>query len=282
MSTIKSSDEHLTLNADGSSKDIKFQANGVEKASISSAGAFTSTTIDATKLTGNLPAISGASLTGISSGPFTEVNANKFTYTTATNPLIQVIDSTNTVKAQMQSGDSSAVFGSASDHPINFIAGASETTVGVVDATGAWTMPLQPAFQVHMGSSQTNLAINTWTQLPYNTEIFDQNSDFNTTTYIFTAPVTGKYQFSLNVRYQDVQDCLYLFTSIVTSNHTYYHICDPGAWDATMDYYTTTITILADMDANDTAKVETYQAGGSATRDIDNGSTSAWSGVLIC
>ena len=65
MSTIKSSDEHLTLNADGSSKDIKFQANGVEKASISSAGAFTSTTIDATKLTGNLPAISAASLTNI-------------------------------------------------------------------------------------------------------------------------------------------------------------------------------------------------------------------------
>jgi len=65
MSTIKSSNEHLTLNADGSSKDIKFQANGVEKASIRSAGAFTSTTIDATKLTGNLPAISGASLTGL-------------------------------------------------------------------------------------------------------------------------------------------------------------------------------------------------------------------------
>ena len=65
MSTIKSSNEHLTLNADGSSKDIKFQANGVEKASISSSGAFTSTTIDATKLTGNLPAISGAALTGV-------------------------------------------------------------------------------------------------------------------------------------------------------------------------------------------------------------------------
>jgi hypothetical protein len=30
MSTIKSSSEHLTLNADGASKDIKFQANGVE------------------------------------------------------------------------------------------------------------------------------------------------------------------------------------------------------------------------------------------------------------
>ena len=38
MSTIQSSAEHLTLNADGSGKDIKFQANGVEKASIDSSG----------------------------------------------------------------------------------------------------------------------------------------------------------------------------------------------------------------------------------------------------
>jgi hypothetical protein len=65
MSTIKSSTEHLTLNADGSGKDIKFQANGVEKASISSAGAFTSTSIDATKLSGDLPAIDGSALTGV-------------------------------------------------------------------------------------------------------------------------------------------------------------------------------------------------------------------------
>ena len=68
MSTIKSSSEDLTLNADGSGNDIKFQINAVEKASISSAGLLTSTTIDATALTGNLPAIDGSNLTGISSG----------------------------------------------------------------------------------------------------------------------------------------------------------------------------------------------------------------------
>ena len=55
MSTIKSSNEHLTFNADGTSKEIRFQANGTQKASISSAGLFTSTTIDATKLTGTIP-----------------------------------------------------------------------------------------------------------------------------------------------------------------------------------------------------------------------------------
>jgi len=85
MATIKSSNEHLTFNADGSAKEIRFQANGTQKASISSAGLFTSTTIDATvlagniadaripaltasKLTGALPAIDGSNLTGISAG----------------------------------------------------------------------------------------------------------------------------------------------------------------------------------------------------------------------
>jgi len=36
MSTIKSSDEHLTINADGSGKEIKFQSNGSEIATLSS------------------------------------------------------------------------------------------------------------------------------------------------------------------------------------------------------------------------------------------------------
>ena len=68
MSTIKSSAEDLTLNADGSN-EIKFQINAVEKASINSSGLLTSTTIDATALTGNLPAIDGSSLTGIAGIP---------------------------------------------------------------------------------------------------------------------------------------------------------------------------------------------------------------------
>ena len=65
MSTIGSNSEDLILNADGGSSTIKLKINGTEKASVSSAGAFTSTTIDATKLTGALPAISGASLTNL-------------------------------------------------------------------------------------------------------------------------------------------------------------------------------------------------------------------------
>ena len=55
MSTIKSSAENLTLNADGANNDIKFQSNGSEVASIDQAGTVTATTFtgaatDATKL----------------------------------------------------------------------------------------------------------------------------------------------------------------------------------------------------------------------------------------
>ena len=104
MAVIKSSSEHLVLNADGVGKDIKFQANGVEVSSISSAGAFTSTSIDATKLSGALPAIDGSALTGnvgIGNGQsWTDVKASRAvdnTYTNSTGKSIVVSITVNVV-----------------------------------------------------------------------------------------------------------------------------------------------------------------------------------------
>ena len=63
MSTLKSSAEDLTLNADGSGNDIKFQSNGSEVGSLTAEGVLTATSF----------AGSGASLTGIST-PITALN----------------------------------------------------------------------------------------------------------------------------------------------------------------------------------------------------------------
>ena len=57
MSTLKSSAEDLTLNADGSGNDIKFQSNGSEVGSLTAEGVLTATSF----------AGSGAALTGLSS-----------------------------------------------------------------------------------------------------------------------------------------------------------------------------------------------------------------------
>ena len=69
MSTIKSSAEDLTLNADGSGNDIIFQSNGSNVATLDQAGLFTATTfagsaasltaIPAANITGTLPAMAG-------------------------------------------------------------------------------------------------------------------------------------------------------------------------------------------------------------------------------
>jgi hypothetical protein len=94
MSTLKSSSDHLTINADGASKNILFQANGVQKASISSAGLLTSTTIDATVLTGALPAVP----TFHSSGDTQAITTATLTKKTLTSPTIDTdsgFDDTN-------------------------------------------------------------------------------------------------------------------------------------------------------------------------------------------
>jgi len=62
MSTIKSQDEDLTLNAHGSGNDIKFQSNGSEVASIDQAGVVT-----ATSFAGSGAALTGVGVDGISS-----------------------------------------------------------------------------------------------------------------------------------------------------------------------------------------------------------------------
>ena len=60
-----------------------------------------------------------------------------------------------------------------------------------IDADGHVTKPLQSAFQARPSGTIGNIA--TETVISMNNEIFDQNSDYNTSTYTFTAPVTGRY-----------------------------------------------------------------------------------------
>jgi len=76
MSTIKSSAENLTLNADGSGNDIIFQSNGSNVATLDQAGLLTATTFagSGASLTGVLP-LAGGTMTGNIVGGDTTVSA---------------------------------------------------------------------------------------------------------------------------------------------------------------------------------------------------------------
>jgi len=149
-----------------------------------------------------------------------------------------------------------------------------------LDSIGALTLPLQPAFQAKLAAAQSNLAVNTTITILFATEVFDQNADFNTSTYTFTAPVTGKYQLNVAILTSALDSAAsYYQIQLTTSNTTYYHTLDPDFGQDNV-YHQQNISVLADMDASDTAFVRIYQSNGSQQTDLD--ATSTFTGFLAC
>ena len=153
-----------------------------------------------------------------------------------------------------------------------------------IDADGHVTMQSQSAFNVGgIDGPQNNVASDgTLVTVKYDSERFDQNSDYNTSTYTFTAPVTGKYYLHAQVYVNSVDSAAtYYSLRIDTSNKDYISIYNYTHSD--INYITFQIDVLADMDANDTATVGFLQPDGTSQTDIqDNASYTFFCGHLVC
>ena len=160
---------------------------------------------------------------------------------------------------------------------------AASAEVLNIDATGAVTKPLQPAFSVHKGgTAQSNITANdAFYTITWSGERFDQNADFSSNT--FTAPVTGKYFLQLHVRLEQVDTSAgYYILGISTSLEDYRFIFDP---DFTADpvYWGIAMSVLADMDANDTVTTSILQQTGTAQTDIGGSPEyTFFTGFLAC
>ena len=189
--------------------------------------------------------------------------------------------------------DTKIVFdGNAQDFHIGLDDSADSLTIGlgsalgttshmVIDATGAITKPLQPAFLANpatAGSSPVQTNISSGTTITFGNEVFDQNNDFASNT--FTAPVTGKYQFNVGLFLEQVDtDYTELRIKLVTSNRNYDHfdIGSPFSSDRNLQYH---LSALADMDASDTATIQvTFHNGGN---QMDVNALTYFSGYLVC
>jgi len=144
-----------------------------------------------------------------------------------------------------------------------------------IDANGHVNKPLQPAFRVSNGT-QNDVAINSNVTILFSSEIYDKNSDFNTSTYTFTAPVAGRYLFAVTIVALNVDSAIsYAQAKLVTSNHTTkIQTLESGADHFNEDaaYYQFHNTVIEEMDANDTAYVQIRIQGGAAQTDIDSDS----------
>ena len=155
------------------------------------------------------------------------------------------------------------------------------TTAMSFDANGIITKPLQPAFLADCNYTGSALAINASHTVPAQNERFDQNGDYNNSNYTFTAPVTGKYQLNANFYVHAFDDATnYVEFLINTSNRVYRGIIDNSLAAADVDNFNNGISILADMDASDTAHMQiNIPNSGGAQLAISNLMT--FSGYLV-
>ena len=179
--------------------------------------------------------------------------------------------------------DTSIVFdGNAQDYYIGLddtdddfkigLGSAVGTTAHIVmDETGAVTKPLQPAFSAYNSGTDSNeTGDNSEINIDYNTEIFDTNSDFASDT--FTAPVTGRYFLQCQVGFQQTEDATNTrYRVLIRTSNRDYIIHEQRVQrqnDGGQNIVLLNGSVVADMDARDTALVRGAVYGGSAVVDI--------------
>jgi len=163
---------------------------------------------------------------------------------------------------------------------IRFYSGGTTLRMSISSA-GAVTMPTQPAFLATATASQNNVTGDgtSYTVL-WGTEVFDQASNFASPT--FTAPVTGRYQLNVTVGLSGLLTThTNAYIQLTTSNRSYINQIQRATNFIADDTVFLTLSVLADMDAGDTASVTTYVS--NATKVVDILATySTFSGYLAC
>ena len=125
-------------------------------------------------------------------------------------------------------------------------ANISFTEVMKVDASGYVTKPTTAAFNVR-GTNMVRTNTNAYTCTfddDSGTGCYDSGNNFNTSTWKFTAPVSGHYYFFTNIRLDSFSSG-YIRTAILSTSYhagtAYYNIPSTGH---VIDYYTSPTNIL--------------------------------------
>lgn len=197
--------------------------------------------------------------------------------TSANDPSWQLnVSGATTVSGGIDNSDSDS-------YKEQFSSTVGSTPFRVVTTAGETTLPLQPAFSGNLGSNDldktgdnTVFTLGSATAL---TEIFDQNSDFNTNG-TFTAPITCLPLLAGVIKYGGLAGTNGVGGSLVTSNRSYELSAASGAARDSNNSYTVPFSQLCDMDAGDTATVGCVIFGISKVADVLSGSR--FCGYVAC
>jgi hypothetical protein len=102
---------------------------------------------------------------------------------------------------------------------LDFYDGASWNNRLKLSYPGVLTVPSQVSFKAYL-SANINPSKGTNVTVPYNIEEYDTQGNFSTSTYKFTAPVAGKYLFTVNFNAYYLDDTAYLRVMLLLNAST--------------------------------------------------------------
>jgi len=166
----------------------------------------------------------------------------------------------------------------------NFIVNNGSDDTFKMTNDGEGLLPLQSAFFASNATARLGATGDgTYYDMIFEVELVDQNSDYDHTTGVFTAPKTGNYRFEVQVSLSSGGAWTQGFITLVTSDRTIIgqgkSIGDIGRFGV----YIFLMSVIVPMDAADTAYAQIMATGGTqfaaitATQGYSN-----FGGALIC
>lgn len=150
---------------------------------------------------------------------------------------------------------------------------------------GRLTSPTQPSFMATLTNATSNVTgDNTVYTVIFNSEAFDQAANYDNTTGVFTAPVTGKYLFAASVTCTAIgaghtQAQIFLVT---TANSFLGTANSAAAVRNSGNIASYQVSAIANMTAGDTASITITVFNSTKTISISNsGANTYFSGQLI-
>ena len=150
-----------------------------------------------------------------------------------------------------------------------------------ISAAGIITAPAQVSFKAYI-SANIELSKSTNITAPYNIEEYDTQGNYSTSTYKFTAPVAGKYLFTVNFNAYSLTDTAYLRVMLLINASTVRNLflLQNMPTGNTGDVNISGADIL-NLAANDTVEVRVY-TDGSGTFGLSQDQTwNSFSGHLL-
>ena len=145
----------------------------------------------------------------------------------------------------------------------------NSTTAGTLEMGS----PFRPAFSART-SSQFNIAGETWVKYLFQTEYFDTDSAYDTSTSTFTVPANkgGAYQINYQISIDDLDDDKYMVGRIYVNGSAIALESGYFRSDGASRITSSRQSVLWVLNAGDTVNIYTYtnQTGTQTSEDVMN------------